>query len=71
MPTNTNKRLVVGGPNNGELSHWLGDVVELPGGDTYEKHLLQIEDKGLPIYLHSSLTKEQALKMIQEGYLSV
>ena len=66
-----NKRLVIGGPCNGEISYWLGDVVELPTGDSYRKLSLILKDKSLPVYVHSSLTEEEALKLLQENYLGV
>ena len=64
-------RLVIGGPENGNLIHWQGDVVELPGGVTYRKKKLMIDDVSAYIYIHDELTDEEALEMLKENYLGV
>jgi hypothetical protein len=64
-------RLIIGGPNNGELAHWLGDLVELPGEHIYRKKKLFLDEVWIYIYIYDKLTDEEALAMLKENYLGV
>ena len=67
-------RLIIGGPRNGDFAYWLGDVVELPDGSTYRRKKLTLDcevNGGMYVYIHHSLTDDQALKLIAENYLGI
>lgn len=64
-------KLVIGGPNNGEHAPWHGDIVELPDGTEYRKAKVNIDDESTEVYVLSTITNKEALKLLQEEYLGI
>jgi hypothetical protein len=66
--------LFIGGNDDG-LTHPIPDGVEtlqwqvgITGRETYNRQALSLGDVSLTVYIHESLTPEQALKLLVEHY---
>lgn len=56
---------------NGERVTWNTELTDGPEENHYRLAELMINSVSTVVYIHSSLTDEQALKMLQEEYLGI
>lgn len=63
-------QLVLGGSQNGQFVHWKGDEVDYLN-EKYRAVKIVLDDAEAKIYVHESLTNQQALNLLQKEYLGI
>ena len=63
-------QLVLGGSQNGQFVPWKGDEVTYID-EKYRAVKINLEDATAKIYVHESLSNQQALNMLQQEYLGI
>ena len=64
-------KLAIGGPFNGQLMHWSGDIIEYPDNVQYKAVPIRVGEDYGTIYVFHELTNKEALTMLQEEYLAI
>ena len=65
-------KLAIGGPMNGErMGFRKGVILEFPEGVIYNLKTLRLGEEEVQVYVYKGLSDEEALRLLQQGYLEI